>query len=160
MDVAPGPTAGSGVITIGITPPLTYSNFQAVNITNAADQPLTPISQPVVTTTGDVIVEGKALSYLIAAFSDLDPFAKATGFVASINWGDGSPSAAGTIAADGFGNFNVSATHTYATDGSFLVTTTVTDTGASDPLFVGGIPVTVSDVGGGAFTTRDQRHGQ
>ena len=153
VSVTPGPNMGSGVITIGSTPPLTYSNFQAINITNAADQQLTPISQPVVTTTGDVVVEGKALSYLVAAFADQDPFAKPTGFVASINWGDGSPSAVGTIGADGFGNFNVSATHTYATDGSFSVTTTVTDTGASDPLFVGGIPVTVSDVGGGTFTT-------
>ena len=150
VSVNPGFQVGSGTILIGGDPPLNFADFGAVNVTNAADQPLTANDQPIQTTTGDPAVEGKALPYLVATFNDADPNAKTANFVATINWGDGSPVTAGTIVADGLGRFDVTATHSFLDDGTLPVVATITDTGTTGSYFFAGIPVTISDIGGGA----------
>jgi uncharacterized protein (TIGR03118 family) len=153
VSVTPGATNGSGTIKIDNTAPLNYVNATAVNVTNAADQLLTPLNKPVVTTTGDAQLEGKAASLVVASFKDADPDAKSANFTVKVNWGDGTIDTAAAIAADDNTRFDVSATHTYVEDGVYNVVVSVYDTGTSDPLIIGGIPVTISDLGGAALTT-------
>ena len=152
--VTPGGTTGSGTIAIGSTAPINYANISAVNITNAADQPITMISRAVTTTTGDTPVEGKAFSFQVASFVDSDPFAKTSNFTAQVAWGDGPPGVtAGSVATTAPGQFVVTGSHTYRSVGKFTVTVTVVDTGSSGTTVVSGIPVTVSDLGGSAAAT-------
>ena len=153
VSVIGGSTTGSGTILIGSDAPTTFSNFLAVNVTNAADQPLTQIAQPIVTSTGDVPTEGKSFAYITSTFADADSQAKSSSFVASINWGDGTPAVAGSIASDGMGHFQVTGTHTYKHSGSYPIITTISDTGTTDTLSVAGIAVTISDFGGGGLTS-------
>ena len=114
---------------------------------------MTQVSQTISTSTGDVPTEGKSFTFLTSTFADADPQAKTTNFVASINWGDGTTSVAGSITAVGAGQFQVSASHTYDFAGSYPVVTTITDTGTTDSLSIGGIAVTISDLGGGGLAT-------
>ena len=89
VTVVPGATTGSGTISIDNVAPLKYVNATAVNVTNSADQLLIPLNKPVVTTTGDAQLEGKAASLLVASFKDADPDAKSANFTVKVNWGDG-----------------------------------------------------------------------
>jgi uncharacterized protein (TIGR03118 family) len=155
--VTPGPTEGSGTVAIDTDPPLVYSNFAAVAVTNVADKPLTPVYPTggvITTTANDLALEGRSVTYRVAAFTDADPNARPGNFVASIDWGDGTPSSAGTIVADGLGQFDVNGAHTYTTAGTYPVVVTITDTGTTAvPVTVAGIAVTISDTGGSATTT-------
>ena len=151
--VTAGLTTGSGTITIGTNAPINYTSFLAVNVSNAADQPLTQVSQSITTSTSDVPTEGKAFTFITTTFADDDLQAKTTGFVASIDWGDGTIPVAGSITADGAGQFQVSASHTYENAGTYPVVVTIADLGATDTLSIGGIAVTISDVGGAGLTT-------
>jgi len=51
----------------------------------------------------------------------------ATGYQATINWGDGSPATAGTLALSSRGVYSVSGSHTYAKPGYYQASVTVTD---------------------------------
>jgi hypothetical protein len=153
VSVTGGSSTGSGTIAIGTNPPTSFANFLAINVSNAADQPLTQINQSIATSTGDVPTEGKSFSYITSTFADADSQAKAANFVASINWGDGTPLTAGSISSDGAGHFQVTGTHTYKAAGSFPVETTINDIGTTDTLSVAGIAVSISDLGGGGLTT-------
>ncbi len=70
-------------------------------------------------------VASEAFDGVVGSFADSDSSATASGFTASINWGDGQVSG-GTI---DFNNstqlFDVTGSHTYASGGSFNVTITV-----------------------------------
>ena len=69
---------------------------------------------------------GQALTNAtVAIFSDTDPTAPASEFVATIDWGDGTTTA-GTIAGAN-GSFGVTGSHTYATTGEDTITVTVAD---------------------------------
>src|SRR5207244_3987244 len=91
---------------------------------------------------------------LVGQFSDSVPQSKATSFVASINWGDGSSptTTAGTITANGTTLFDVTGSHTFAEEGTFPVAVTVTDTGGSGTQVVAGVPITIIDAGGSTAT--------
>src|SRR5690242_9729810 len=69
--------------------------------------------------------EGTALpaTTTIATFTDTNKADAATGFTATIKWGDGT-SSAGTISGSN-GAFTVSAGHTYADEGSFALSATI-----------------------------------
>ena len=149
--VTPGLTTGSGTITIGTNAPINYSSFLAVNVSNAADQPLTQVSQTITTSTSDTPTEGKSFTYLATTFADADLQSKTSSFVASINWGDGTAPVAGTLTADGSGQFQVSGSHTYEAAGTYPVVVTVNDLGTTDTLSVAGIAVTIADLAGLAW---------
>ena len=155
--VSAGASIGTGTITIGSNLPIQFSNMSAINITNTADQPLTPINQAVVTQTGDLSTEGRALPFVVAQFTDADVNARSGNFTAVVNWGDGTTTP-GSIASQGYQNgvplFTVTGTHTYVDAGTFPVIVTITDlsTGAI-PSYIAGIPVTITDLGGSAVVT-------
>lgn len=153
VSVTGGSATGSGTIAIGSDTPINYSNFLAVNVSNAADQPLTQVDQAIVTTTADVPTEGKSFTFYTTTFADADLQSKTTSFVATINWGDGTAPVVGSISADGLGQFQVSGSHTYMFAGTYPVVTTINDLGTTDSLSVAGIAVTISDLGGGGLTT-------
>ncbi|MGC8642304.1 MAG: TIGR03118 family protein, partial [Isosphaeraceae bacterium] len=155
--VSPGPSIGTGTISIDSNLPIQYANMSAVNITNAADLPLAPVNQAVVTTTGDLSTEGRALPFLAAQFTDADVNARSSNFTAVINWGDGTTSP-GSIASQGSLNgsplFTVTGTHTYDEAGNYPVVVSITDLGTgAAPSVIGGIPVTITDLGGSAAVT-------
>jgi len=61
--------------------------------------------------------EGTAFSGVVATFSSTTTGAQASGFTASIAWGDGSTTT-GSISANASAGFNVTGGHTYAEDGT------------------------------------------
>jgi hypothetical protein len=68
--------------------------------------------------------EGVHISATVATFHDPDPTEAASGYEATIDWGDGT--SAGTITGGG-GNFAVSGSHTYAEEGAYAVSVKITD---------------------------------
>jgi hypothetical protein len=73
---------------------------------------------------------GVPFNGLVASFTDDNPFATATDFSATINWGDGN-SSAGAVAADPSGGYEVRGVHTYASAGSKSIVVTIRDQGGS-----------------------------
>ena len=71
-------------------------------------------------------------AFQVATFTDTDSTAIASDFMASINWGDGTPASSGTISPDPNGGFDVSAPHTYTSAGAFTVTVMITKMGTSE----------------------------
>jgi len=73
------------------------------------------------------VVEGIAFNGTVATFSDTTPNQPASGFTATINWGDGTTSIA-TVTA-GNGSFAVSGNHTYPEENSppYVTTVSVSD---------------------------------
>ena len=84
-------------------------------------------------------------------FSDADPNALSNHFNATINWGDGSAPSVGNVGqSSGPGTaFEVFGSHTYAAAGTFPVTVNVVDPPNTSTTILGGVPFTVSDLGGG-----------
>ena len=75
-------------------------------------------------------IAGHAFIGQVATFTEANPLAIAADFVATINWGDGTPASAGTV-SPALGVFVVSGTHTYAKAGSYTTTTSIVDPGGS-----------------------------
>ena len=68
-------------------------------------------------------------------------------FVASINWGDGTPSSGGSILANGTTGYDVLGNHTYAHPGTYPVNVTLTDLGSTGSTVVGGTTINVVSQG-------------
>jgi len=73
---------------------------------------------------------GVLFSGTVAHFSDANPSALVSEFLASINWGDGT-SSSGSISSAPAGGYDVSGTHTYATAGLQIVIVAIADIGGS-----------------------------
>ena len=73
--------------------------------------------------------------------------ATAGNFVASINWGDGTPSSGGFILANGTTGYDVLGNHTYAHPGTYPVNVTLTDLGSNGSTVVGGTTINVVSQG-------------
>jgi extracellular elastinolytic metalloproteinase len=76
-------------------------------------------------------VEGTAFTARVASLQDANPSAVASEYVATIDWGDGSPQSLGTVVAAAGGGFDVRGTHTYPTGDapiqSFPIRVTIRD---------------------------------
>ena len=112
-----------GVYLITVT--ITGEGSQAIATTTAT------ITEAPITVGSPLAIAGyqnTALSSVdVATFTSPDPLETAATFVATINWGDGSPSTAGAITQDASGVFHVTGNHTYTTSGKFLPTITIAE---------------------------------
>src|SRR5260370_14758519 len=68
---------------------------------------------------------------MLASFPDADRSGSATGYSASVNWGD-QTSSASTVTANGSGGFVVSGSHVYAEEGNSAVAVTLSDAGGAN----------------------------
>ena len=76
--------------------------------------------------------EGAPLTNVdVATFTDADVFGNVDDFLATINWGDGTPVAGGTIVQDAAGTFHVQGSHTYADENAavYPITVSILDNG-------------------------------
>ena len=91
-----------------------------------ADAPLT--ASPVAVSG----TEGAPLTNVdVATFLDADPLGTVTDFLATVDWGDGTPVTAGTIVQDAAGTFHVQGSHTYADPSAptFAIVVNIIDNG-------------------------------
>jgi hypothetical protein len=129
----------SGPPTVG--DPYRFINYEQVNVTNLA------AVQPVVTASALRGVKSRPLvDQVVGTFTSAAPGAKASDFLTTIDWGDGSQGA-GTIVQDAStpSIFYVMGTHTYG-QGSPAYTThlVVASTGSLLATTINGVPVTFS----------------
>jgi large repetitive protein len=131
-----------GVLDFGAgNPSINYSNVQTIDIT----KPATP---PAGTSAGFSSTEGQPLSNIVvASFTESDLGNAPGNFLATINWGDGSPSSAGTVQLTGANSYNILGSHTYAKSGTFTVDVSLTDLGSMGSTTVGGSSITVTSTG-------------
>ncbi|MFO0890816.1 MAG: Ig-like domain-containing protein [Isosphaeraceae bacterium] len=118
-----------------------YSSIATINVTK-------PAAAPVVTATTLRATEAQDFtSRIVATFTDADLGASAGDFVASINWGDGTPASGGAILANGTIGYDVLGGHAYVRPGTYPVTVTVSDLGSSGSTVVGGTVINVNSQG-------------
>jgi hypothetical protein len=146
------PSPGVVLITLPGFGSVLATNYQAINITNAAPSPGVITPGPAVTIN---TVEGfQLVNAIVGTFTfpittippGSPPFGfPASDFTATINWGDGS-SSAGTITQDASDPslYYITGTHTFAAAGTFTVGNTVVFTGGTITTTVGGVPVTIT----------------
>ena len=80
---------------------------------------------------------------VVGTFTDGNTFATTADFIATIDWGDGSPRTTGTVVATATpGVFDVEGPHTYAKPGVFTTLVTVNDDGGSQVVITGSATVT------------------
>lgn len=119
----------SGVSPQVVLPPgtsqvtLTVSDGIKSSSTNTSITVYPPISATPIDVSA---VEGQAFTVPVAAFTDPDSAGSADDYLASIDWGDGTPLTAGTITKGG-DTFTVTAGHTYADEGNYSPSITITD---------------------------------
>jgi RHS repeat-associated protein len=70
--------------------------------------------------------EGQRFSGQVASFTDPDSSATTGDYLATVDWGDGSPPSLASI-HQANGSFSVDGAHTYAEEGSYHVTTSIAD---------------------------------
>jgi hypothetical protein len=104
---------------------------------------------------------GSSFTGIVAKFTDQNPNATASDFLASIIWGDGLAST-GIVSADPAGGFEITGSHTYSVAGAYLVSISIVDSGGaragtsatatiSEPA-IQGDPVPVSTLEGAKFS--------
>jgi len=79
----------------------------------------------------------------VATFTVANPFATASTYTSTINWGDGSPNTAGVIVEDAGQVFHIEGAHTYATVGPFGIGVTIQNAGGSSAVLSPTTPATV-----------------
>lgn len=103
------------------------STFVSLSSAELYTQPAAA-ADPAIAATGTPIAstEGNPFAGTVATFTDPDTAATPAEYLATIDWGDGSPASAGVITG-GAGSFTVTGAHTYTEEGSYSVAITVTD---------------------------------
>ncbi|AGA30390.1 beta strand repeat-containing protein [Singulisphaera acidiphila] len=135
-------------VNIGAFPTINLANIEQVNITNAANPPLSAIP-----TTISGFAGYPLSNTVVGQFSDADVNEPASQFTATINWGDGTSTQGVVSQAGGAGTpFDVIGTHTFANPGSYPVSILVVDQPYTSITTIGGVTFAVSDVGGGSTT--------
>ncbi len=129
----------AGVLSFGTGEPVVnYKNFQTINVTKPATPPMG---------TGRTITVTQAQAFtqaVVATFTESDAGVTASDFVASINWGDGTPTSGGTIAANGTISFDIQGGHTYAQPGTYTADVTLTCLTSTTATVVAGTTINVT----------------
>lgn len=89
-------------------------------------------------------VEGAGVSATVATFTDPDPSATASGYAATVSWGDGN-SSSGVIT--GATSFAVAASHVYAEEGNYSISVAITDVDSQSNSKTVTSTATVADAG-------------
>ncbi len=153
--LASNPAQSATAIKSGTQPTLTAANFTTVSINHLLDLPL--VNAP----TSVSIQEGKAFTGVVGSFSvsnpapiagQVNPTSVAGDFVASINFGDGTPAVAGTIVANNTGGFDVIGTHTFAITSTPAISVSVTHKASSSTAILNGVTTTLQTNGGSTTT--------
>jgi fibronectin-binding autotransporter adhesin len=110
--------AGSYTVTASVAGVTAPASFALTN--TAASRKL--VAQPVAAVAGRAFI-----NVVVATFTDSDPNASPSDFVAAIAWGDGITTSSTTVIADGQGRFHVLGTHTYVDAGTYTFSVQVTD---------------------------------
>lgn len=118
-----------------------YSSIENLNVTKPAVAPV-GTARTINTTEGLPFTNA-----IVATFTATDLGNTASDFVASIDWGDGSPTSNGTIVSDGTSSYDIQGSHTYASGGNYTVNVTLTDLGSSGTTVVGSTTLTVTSQG-------------
>ncbi len=127
------PEEGTYQVVVSVTDDASADPITAQGAATAviADAPLTAVVPGVTQNVNTGVVLGYGLS--VGTFTDANLAATTSDFVATIDWGDGSPNSIGLVSNLGqpAGTFVVYGMHTYAKAGSYFVTTNVLDDGGS-----------------------------
>jgi hypothetical protein len=117
-----GITATAGTIGGSYTVPAS-----AAGATTAAGFALTNAAPPNLVAQPVAAIAGRAfINVVVATFTDSDPNANPSDFVAAIVWGDGITTSSTTVIADGQGGFDVLGTHTYVDASTYTFRVQVT----------------------------------
>jgi len=117
------------------------------NTVYVADAPLTVSAA----TLSGTVTSGQTFTGVVGSFTDADPNGQPGDYVATVNWGDGTPADSNTsIVANGSGGFNIIGTHTYGASGTFAIQVAVQDGDPERASSSGSI--TVAAPGGGSGT--------
>ena len=134
--------ATAGVLSFGAGEPVVnYSNFTTVNVSKVAAAPV-GTARTISATQGLPFTQA-----VVATFTDGDLDVTAGTFVASINWGDGTPTSGGSIVANGTTSFDIQGSHTYAEPGTYTVDVTLTALNSSGSTTVSGTLIHVASTG-------------
>jgi Bacterial Ig-like domain len=79
----------------------------------------------------------------VATFTVANPFASASTYTATINWGDGSNNTAGVIIEDAGQVFHIEGSHAYANVGAFSIGVSIQNAGGSSAVLAPPTPATV-----------------
>jgi hypothetical protein len=104
----------------------TSADVQATSTVDVADAALTVLHMPALGVES-LIPSGIAT---VATFSDANPNATASEFMATIQWGDGTTSP-GAIVANADGTFSVQGSHTYTAKGPVTLSVSISDVGGA-----------------------------
>ena len=117
-----GTIVGSYTVTASVAGVTTPASFALTN--TASPQKL--VAHPLAAVAGRAFI-----NVVVATFTDSDPNASPSNFVAAIAWGDGITTSSTTVIADGQGRFHVLGTHTYVDAGTYTFSVQVTDNGGA-----------------------------
>jgi hypothetical protein len=118
------PNAGGYTVSIGVTDMINGQSMVVAGTANVSDQPIVATSAP-----SGLAAARSYNQHILAHFIDLNPYANATDFSASIDWGNGQTSA-GYVVATASG-FEVIGANAYQTPGFYPVTVTIVDSEGS-----------------------------
>jgi uncharacterized repeat protein (TIGR01451 family) len=135
-----------------------YSVIAQISIINSKDALTGTAASPISAVANSAL---NGIPVAIFQFSDQPPaeLGSASDFLASIDWGDSTPSTAGTIiesapSAAGVVTFEVLGSHTYLSQGSFSLSVSIFDKGSSRTFMpAGGSALTTITANPGATTT-------
>jgi Bacterial Ig-like domain len=136
-----------GTISVVSSPPVVYRDVEQVSVRNVGASPLSTAPASIRGVVGVPLIR-----IVTGTFSGSLAGSSAPTLTATIDWGDGSAPSGGQVVALGGGQFEVLGSHTFSKVGNPTVTTALVGPGGSSTQVVGGVPVTVTGLGGIATT--------
>ncbi len=111
-------------------PSFTYGNFSTIEDYETNHSPVLATGAPPTLRAPASLTPS---DFLVGSFIDADLIENASSYLATINWGDGSPPTPGSITANPTtpGQYLIWGSHAYSTSGLYSITATVTDQGGS-----------------------------
>ncbi len=132
--------------TLANTAVVTATSADLVALNNSSTASTVVAEPPIVVVFNPNIPTLKRLSnFAVATFTHASGVEPTSAFVATINWGDGTPTSAGTITLSGT-TYSVIGSHRYSSSGTRTVTTTVVEMGAAAELLLSKVGDEVPDL--------------